>query len=327
MFCLIFSLFSFNKYKNTGNVQTFTAPISTTYILEVWGAQGGNPTTTKHPYGNGGCGAYAKGNYNINKDNSIYIAVGGKGANSTHEQVSPYYLVAGGWNGGGSNSAPQGNGEGYDRNVSSAGGGATSITTHDRGELCNFEDHKTEIIIVAGAGGGGAISGSANMPNDAPAAYLANAQSGAYTFNGAPGGMEEIYYGPITVGYKWNNVETPHYILNQHLTGYSGTQTEGGSACTQSSDETGSLNGSFGKGGDSGKYGCGAGGGGYYGGGGGGHQTGARSGGGGGGSSYIGGVTNGIKISGDQSFPKPGGGTETGHAGNGYCIISWHPSI
>ncbi|WP_036886919.1 glycine rich domain-containing protein, partial [Segatella albensis] len=34
-------------------------------------------------------------------------------------------------------------------------------------------------------------------------------------------------------------------------------------------------------------------------------------------------ITNGATIAGDQTFPSPSGGTETGHTGNGYCIITW----
>ena len=44
--------------------------------------------------------------------------------------------------------------------------------------------------------------------------------------------------------------------------------------------------------------------------------------GGGGGSGYIGGVTNGSTIAGNKSFPAPGGGNETGHAGHGYARIT-----
>lgn len=67
----------------------------------------------------------------------------------------------------------------------------------------------------------------------------------------------------------------------------------------------------------------GGGGGGYYGGGGGGKNGSLdRYGGGGGGSGYIGGVTNGQTIAGNQSFTAPGGGTETGHSGNGYARIT-----
>ena len=34
-------------------------------------------------------------------------------------------------------------------------------------------------------------------------------------------------------------------------------------------------------------------------------------------------ITNGETIVGDQTFPSPSGGTETGHEGDGYAIIIW----
>ena len=38
--------------------------------------------------------------------------------------------------------------------------------------------------------------------------------------------------------------------------------------------------------------------------------------------------TNSVMIDGGSIMPKPKGGTETGHTGNGYCIISWiSPSL
>ena len=46
-----------------------------------------------------------------------------------------------------------------------------------------------------------------------------------------------------------------------------------------------------------------------------------------GGSGYIGGVSNGTTIAGNQSFPSPTGGIETGHTGNGYCKITWMPVL
>ena len=42
-------------------------------------------------------------------------------------------------------------------------------------------------------------------------------------------------------------------------------------------------------------------------------------------SGYV--FTNMSMISGDSSMPSPSGGTETGHSGNGHCIISWHPAL
>ena len=99
--CLIFSILHHSKHNHTGSVQTFTAPLNTNYKLEVWGAQGSSWCGVP-----GGKGGYARGTYSINKEQNIYIAVGG------HSSC---------WNGGGRN----------DNTFYTCigGGGATSIQT------------------------------------------------------------------------------------------------------------------------------------------------------------------------------------------------------
>ena len=113
--------------------------------------------------------------------------------------------------------------------------------------------------------------------------------------------------------------------------GGSATQSygSGGGGGTQSAGGTGGNgnSGSFGQGGAglyrSSGYG-GAGGGGWYGGGGAYPDgSGDDDRGGGGGSGYIGGVSNGNTIAGNASMPSTSGGTETGHAGNGYARITY----
>ena len=37
--------------------------------------------------------------------------------------------------------------------------------------------------------------------------------------------------------------------------------------------------------------------------------------------------TNTVMKAGNESIPSPTGGTETGHSGNGYCKITWHPAL
>jgi hypothetical protein len=64
----------FITFDYIGNYQTFVAPVSGTYNLELWGAQGGN---TSHN-AVGGKGAYSKGNVFLNKDQIIYVYVGGQ---------------------------------------------------------------------------------------------------------------------------------------------------------------------------------------------------------------------------------------------------------
>ena len=115
---------------------------------------------------------------------------------------------------------------------------------------------------------------------------------------------------------------TTYYITSTET-----ATTKGNTGGTQTGCGPDGIKGGFGFGGSPTEMEAGAGGGGWYGGnasGGGGVH---RSVGGGGGSGYIGGLTNGRTIAGNASMPSPTGGTETGHYGNGYAVISWHPNI
>ncbi len=125
-------------YEYTGNVQTFTAPRSGKYKLEVWGAQGGSYN------GVGGSGGYSVGNKELLKSTNLYIAVGGVGKSTNGGSLS------GGYNGGGSSSANATAGRG------GSGGGATHIATTNRGILSKYSSYKEEVLIVAGGGGGAA---------------------------------------------------------------------------------------------------------------------------------------------------------------------------
>ena len=109
----------------TGGEQTFTAPVSGTYRLETWGAQG-------HGWANsvssieGGVGGYSVGNISLKKNNALYIHVGKYGENNHEESHGP------------------------------AGGGATSIKNEllNDGNLSNYKNDIDKIIIVSGGGGG-----------------------------------------------------------------------------------------------------------------------------------------------------------------------------
>ena len=122
-------------YTYKGAVETFTAPETGTYKLEVWGAEGGyNTPYTSH----GGLGGYSYGNYLCDINKAIYVCVGhmGAGGSSAYNNRRTNQPL-------------------FDCGFS--GGGATSLTTNlkDRGtgELINYKDHKDEVIIVAGGGG------------------------------------------------------------------------------------------------------------------------------------------------------------------------------
>lgn len=228
---------------------------------------------------------------------------GGKGgyAKGTKALVSSilYIYVGQSGNNAGNKAAYNGGGNGYYSGLQyyyAQGGGATHIAiTNDRGVLANYVNNKNEVLIVAGGGGG--------VESDK------SCDEGSYGggLNGGNGSYSDMGY--------------------QVTLAKGGTQSSGGSAGLIDGKVSSTYNakaGSFGKGGDAftstGNNSGGAGGGGWYGGGGSPYAFG-----GGGGSSYIDGVTNGITIAGNATMPKPGGGTEIGHSGNGYCIITWHP--
>ena len=121
------------EYDYTGSVQTFTAPLSGRYKLEVWGAQGGS---------SGGVGGYSVGTYTLTANQKIYINIGGAGGNGVNG--------AGGYNGGGRGYASTA--------VCAGGGGATHIATIS-GLLSTLSSNKDKILIVAGGGGGYCESG------------------------------------------------------------------------------------------------------------------------------------------------------------------------
>ena len=109
-----------------GTEQTFVVPATASYVIESWGAQGGNNLVSR-----GGLGGYSKGTLKLNKGDVLSINVGGQN----------------GYNGGGSG----GTGSGCENGA--VGGGSTDVrlngsTLFDR-------------IIVAGGGGGASGCGSA----------------------------------------------------------------------------------------------------------------------------------------------------------------------
>ena len=130
------------NFDYTGGEQKFVAPVSGTYRLETWGAQGGNNIK----YGcYGGVGSYSMGNVFLKKSEILFINVGGNGlGNSLHENLN------GGYNGGGSATVTTDTHE-----ITATGGGATHIANKS-GLLSSLENNKNNILIVSGGGGGGA---------------------------------------------------------------------------------------------------------------------------------------------------------------------------
>jgi len=255
------------KYDCTQSVETFTALEDGAYTLECWGAQGMYfPPTNPNLYG--GKGGYAIGMYTMNKGTSIYICVGGytNGYNNKIPNVNTGF---------------------------NAGGGATSITTTNRGELSNFNSYRAEVLIVAG--GGGAQDAGENSPR--PVAGVGGGLEGGHASGSGCNGSGARPDGPGT-----NGIRNYQYLPYNYTPGFG----YGGVACSTAS----------------GWYDFGAqGGGGYYGGGGT-QQAGPA----GGGSSYYKGVgvTSGSTIPGNANQPSPNGDTQQlGQSGSGHCVVSW----
>ena len=124
----------------TGSEQIFTAPVTGTFKLETWGAQGGVSTSSK----TGGFGSYSTGKITLQKGSKSYINIGGAGSgNGKHEAFK------GGYNGGGDANIDS------DVNIRTAsGGGATHIASKS-GILSTLSKKLSSIYVVASGGGGG----------------------------------------------------------------------------------------------------------------------------------------------------------------------------
>lgn len=146
----------------TGDEQTFTAPVSGTYKLETWGAQGGN---------NGGKGAYASGTIELKSDDNLYIYVGGKGSKN---DAGVAQEVPGGYNGGGLN-----HGQNCCSRVFGSGGGATDVRLKN-GTWNDFDSLKSRIMVAAG-GGGTFSDGTANSKGGAGGTLTGKSATGDYS--------------------------------------------------------------------------------------------------------------------------------------------------
>ena len=128
------NVYDLYDFRYTGSVEQFIAPVSGTYRLEAWGAQGGK-------------GGYSVGNVFFKKGQIVYVVVGGKGIELNN---SPNGAIAkGGYNGGG---AALSNGT---TNNQGSGGGATHFAINNNlGELKNYNNNQDDVLLVAGGGGG-----------------------------------------------------------------------------------------------------------------------------------------------------------------------------
>ena len=232
----------------TGTEQTFVAPVSGTYRLETWGAQGGSHTVEKH----GGYGGYSIGTINLKINDNIFINVGGQGVINNSDAGK---ITSGGYNGGGATFTDETIFLGY----GASGGGATHISNKS-GLLSSLENYKNNIIIVSGGGGGSNVDTSSHLSTG---------------IGGSAGG----YVGEKGTSPVENNVLLTDVFAN------GGTQFAGGQGAIFTQNVNNGASGAFGIGGKSGPN-SGGGGSGYYGGGGGTRANDDSS--GAGGSGYIG---------------------------------------
>ena len=125
-----------------GSVQTFKAPFSGTYKLQVWGPQGASQATTGGSVG--GCGGYSEGTVHLNAGQTVYVFVGGRG------NAAPAGTGGGGWNGGG-------HGHSTPRYTGYGGGGMTHMSLTNN--LATHTSWNPEGTLLVAGGGGGADNG------------------------------------------------------------------------------------------------------------------------------------------------------------------------
>ena len=159
------------EFENINREQTFTAPLSGRYKLEVWGAQGGSYNSSYY----GGYGGYSTGIVFLNKNEQLKIYVGSTA-------ISPI----GGYNGGGKGSSYVG---------ISGGGGATHIARVS-GLLSTLSEKRDNILIVAGGGGGSFYEGGTGAIGGSAGGYLGN--NGLYHNRGIPYGGSQVSGGTNT---------------------------------------------------------------------------------------------------------------------------------
>ena len=309
------------NFDYTGNVQTYTVPLTGIYKLEVWGAQGGGSSTTS-----GGKGAYVSGYLKLLKGVILYVYIGEHGDifdthditrtetfESTKNKNDSGVFTLGRidhliFNNGGE-SVKIFSGWSY------CGGGSTDIRLSN-GEWDSFNSLKTRIMVAAGGGGActyfenveggdaGALTGFSGKKNEGNDGNVAT--GGEQALGGMHGTGDHMYpkmpranfgftkYNYITAGgggngyYAGGNGNHGCGTVgsgaggSSFISGYTGCNAISESSTSTNIIHTGSPD--------------------HY-------------------SGYV--FTNMQMIAGNSSMPAPSGGTETGHSGNGSACITF----
>ena len=137
--CYIFFDKIVKDYDYIGTPQEFIVPVTGTYKIELWGAQGSSYDEDHQ----GGKGAYVSGVIELNENDNLYIYVGGHPNDQSEEA---------GYNGGGVGS--------HHTQYGYAGGGATDVRLIN--DDWNSENGLNSRIMVAAGGGGCGFQPSEN---------------------------------------------------------------------------------------------------------------------------------------------------------------------
>ena len=280
-------------FSYTGSVQNWTVPNgNTTITVTAYGGSGGdgaNGTTVNGA--TGGNGAAVTATISVTAGDTLYLYVGGSGANASIRTGG-----SGGW-GGGSSISSGGNGGTASSGYGAGGGGG--------GTLISTSSSLSDALIIAGGGGGGA--GGANIAGSAGSGGSGGGNSSSSGISNGQSGSDGVFKG-LGVEGAGGGAGTSSVGSGGGATDYGGQNFLSGSNGSGGSGGNGSNNTTMYSGGASG-----GGGGGYRGGGGGGESAAAAGAGGGGGSSFV--------IAGSSSI------TQTqGHAsatGNGSITITY----
>ena len=188
------------NFEYVNNIQKFVVPVTGTYKLEVYGAQGGQGGSKI-----GGSGGYASGNVTLSAGTGLYIGVGGKGESYAATPTGTTEVVTyGGYNGGG-NGLALGNqhpSAGSGTFAGGAGGGLTHIAkVHGTLKDIGYESAVTNNNLLIVAGGGGGANRSQNGYAGGGTTNLTTNFGFSSTSNSPYGGGGGGYYGGNTGGY------------------------------------------------------------------------------------------------------------------------------
>lgn len=329
------------QYGYTGARQTFTAPVTGRYSIEVWGAQGG----TSRRGGSGGRGGYTKGDVYLRQGETIYMYVGEMGSSQGNQ--------LGGYNGG-NFGGPQGGGGGGMSSVSLSANSKAAPSNNNQStgvEKRYYFTHETTWLCTDGQWRGVAID-----PGNTTDFTLNSAHDYYIAYPNRSYAAKGWYYlYDNTTGYclstRRYNVSTygQHYTLNKYAnpingrgdsglpnTGWNQNDSwlliagggggagpaEGGAGGGETGGTGGDRFGSPGTGGGQTRPGAGGSRGGSQGmeGSGGSTSASGRSGGGGGGGGWFGGGAGGVDEPGYYDTDDSGGGGGSGHIDTGSTI-------